>query len=180
MSSTSSAAKHRGSVLIGLLLVALGVLLLLNVTGAVGFGIWLELVKYWPVLLVLIGLEIILARSDPLLRAGLIAATLVAVIATAFFSMPEYDPDEPLHATFVEPMSDIKTLHLNADFMGSSLQLSSETPAVEPDAGLLAAKRYVLAALRAVRTSQSALRIGRSPCLPTSKSRSTSHQALPT
>ena len=138
MSSVSSARRRRGNVLVGLLLVALGVLLLLNVTGAVGFGVWIELFDYWPVLLVLIGVEIILAQRPPLLRVAFIAATLVAVIVAAFYSMPEYDPDEPLHAAYVEPLSNTETLHLNADFMGGSLQLVSDTPAALPGTGLLA------------------------------------------
>ena len=139
MSSVASAGNRRGSILFGLLLVALGVLLLLTTIDVVGIGLWLELVNYWPVLLVLIGVEIILARRFPLLRVATIATTLVAVIVAAFFSMPEYDPTQPLHASYVEPLGDVETLQLNAEFMGGILQLSSHTPAAQPGNGLLTA-----------------------------------------
>ncbi len=136
MSSAASAGKRRGSILFGLLLVALGVLLLLTTLDAVGFGFWLELANYWPVLLVLIGVEIILAHRFRLLRVAIIAATLAAVIVAAYYSVPEYDPDQPLHAAYVEPLGDFEKLHLKAEFIGGVFQLSSP-PATQPGAGLL-------------------------------------------
>ena len=139
MGSVASAGNRRGSILFGLLLIALGALLLLTTIDVVGFGLWLELVKYWPVLLVLIGVEIILARRFPLLRVAIIATTLVAVVAAAYYSMPEYDPTEPLHASYVEPRGDVETLQLNAEFMGGILRLSSHTTVAQPANGLLTA-----------------------------------------
>ncbi len=138
MASVSSDGKRGGGVLLGLLLVTLGVLLLLTTIDVVSLGIWFELAKFWPVLLVLIGVEIIFARRTPLLRAALIAATLVAVIAAAHYSVPEYDPKQPLHAAYVEPLSDTETLHLNADFMAGGFQLSAESSGAKPGTGLLA------------------------------------------
>ncbi len=138
MASVSSDGKRGGGVLLGLLLLALGVLLLLTTIDVVSLGIWFELAKFWPVLLVLIGVEIIFAKRTPLLRAAVIAATLVAVIAVAYYSVPEYDPNQPLHAAYVEPLADTETLHLNADFMAGGFQLSAETPGAETATGLLA------------------------------------------
>ena len=138
MSSATSARKRRGSILLGLLLVALGVLLLLTTIDVVGIGLWLELVNYWPVLLVLIGVEIILAHRFQLLRAAIIVATIAVVIVAAYLSVPDYNPDEPLHATYVEPFGDVETIRLNTEFIAGSLQISSETPAARPSTGLLA------------------------------------------
>lgn len=138
MASVSSDGKRGGNVLVGLLLVALGVLLLLTTIEVVSLGIWLELAKFWPVLLVLIGVEIIFARIHPLWRVALISTTLVAVIAAAHYSVPEYDPDQPLHVSYFEPLSDTQTLHLSADFMAGGFQLSAETPDDKPGTGLLA------------------------------------------
>ena len=114
-------------------------LLLLTTIDVIGFGLWLELVKFWPVLLVLIGVEIILAHRFVLFRVVIIAATLVAVIVAAYYSMPQYDPTAPLHASYVEPLGNVETLHLNTEFMGGILQISSDSPASQPGNGLLAA-----------------------------------------
>ena len=40
-------------------LVLVGILLLLNTTGVVGWGIWQYIARFWPVFIVLIGIKII-------------------------------------------------------------------------------------------------------------------------
>ena len=139
MSSATTGSRRRGSFLVGFLLIALGVLLLLTTTGAVSFGIWLELVDYWPVLLLLTGVELILAQRPLLIRAGVVAATLTAVVAAAYFSMPEYAPPEPLRATYVEPLRDTQRLHLSMAFLGGDVDLTSDTAGSHSFSGLLAA-----------------------------------------
>ena len=59
MGAVSTGRKRRRSILAGLVLLTVGLVLLLNTTGAVSFAIWLELADYWPALLVLAGVEII-------------------------------------------------------------------------------------------------------------------------
>lgn len=139
MASVSTGLRLRGSILIGLLLVALGALLLLTTTGVVSFGIWLELMDYWPVLLLLTGMEIILARRAPLIRAGVITATLAVVVAAAYFSMPEYDPPEPLRAGYVEPLGNAQRLRLSMAFFGGDVELTSDTAVSGSFARMLAA-----------------------------------------
>ena len=80
---SSERRKRRGFSLFGLLLVAFGALLLLTVTGVVGLGMWFELARYWPVLLVLIGIKMILARRAPLVGMAVVSITLVATIVAA-------------------------------------------------------------------------------------------------
>ena len=139
MGSVSSGRRRRGSLLVGFLLAALGVLLLLTTTGAVSFGIWIELATYWPVLLLLIGAEVILAERPVLIRVGVVAATLAAVVAASYLSMPDYDPPEPLRAGYVEPLGEAQRLHLSMAFMGGDVELNSDTTVSGSFARLLAA-----------------------------------------
>ena len=139
MGSATTGSRRRGSFLIGFLLITLGVLLLLTTTGAVSFGIWIELVEYWPVLLLLTGAELILAQRPLLIRAGVVAATLAVVVAAAYFSMPEYDPPGPLHTSYLEPLGDTQRLHLNMALLGGGVDLTSDTAGSDSFAGLLAA-----------------------------------------
>ncbi len=139
MVSASTGCGRGGSVLIGLLLVALGVLLLLTTTGVVSFGIWVELVDYWPALLSLIGTEFVLARRALLIRAGVVTAALAAAVGAAYFSMPEYDPPEPLRAGYVEPLGDAQRLRLNMAFFRGDVELTSDTTVSDSFARLLAA-----------------------------------------
>ena len=139
MGSLSTGRGRRGSFLVGFLLVALGALLLLTTTGVVSFGIWLELAKYWPVLLLLTGMELVLAGRLLLIRVVVVAGTLAVVVAAAYFSMPEYDPPEPLRATYVEPLGDTQRLHLSMEFIGGDVELTSDTTDSPSFARLLAA-----------------------------------------
>ena len=139
MGSVSSGRRRRGSLLVGFLLAALGVLILLTTTGAVSFGIWIELATYWPVLLLLIGAEVILAERPVLIRVGVVAATLAAVVAASYFSMPDYDPPEPLRAGYVEQLGDAQRLRLSMAFIGGDVELTSDTTVSGSFARLLAA-----------------------------------------
>lgn len=140
MGSFSITSARPVSVLSPLLLVFLGVLLLLTAVGSVSFGIWLELLNYWPVLLVLIGAEILLADSPLLLRAGLVCLTLVIAFAAAYMVMPEYQTAEPLRVSYVEPVGDIDTVHLNANFLGGELAIEAESSGHDSSAAIVVAE----------------------------------------
>ena len=139
MGAVSTGRRRRGAVLPGLLLVALGVLLLLNTTGAVSFGIWFELANYWPVLLALIGMELVLAQQALLIRVGAAVLAIAVTVGAAWLSMPEYHPAEPLRAAYVEPMGAAETLHLKMEFLGGSVELTSDTPGASSPASLFTA-----------------------------------------
>lgn len=139
MSSLSTGRGRRGSFLVGFLLVALGMILLLTTTGVVSFGIWLELAKHWPVLLLLTGIELVLAGRLLLIRVVVVAGTLALVVAVAYFSMPEYDPPEPLRTMYVEPLGDTQRLDLSMEFIGGDVELTSDTTDSPAFARLLAA-----------------------------------------
>ena len=139
MGAVSTGRRRRGAVLPGLLLVAVGVLLLLNTTGAISFGIWFELANYWPVLLALIGMELVLAQRAILIRVGAVVLTLAVTVGAAWLSMPEYDAAEPLRAAYVEPLGAAETLHLKMEFLGGSVELSSDTSGASSPTGLLTA-----------------------------------------
>ena len=139
MGAPTTGRKSRISLLVGLLLVVLGLLLLLNTTGAVSFGIWIELANYWPVLLVLVGVEIILAQRTLLVRAGVIVLTLAGVVVAAFLSMPDYEPVESLHANYVEPLEGARRLSLSMEFIGGDVELFSNPSGVPYSEGLLSA-----------------------------------------
>lgn len=79
--------RNRPGIVGPLLLIAAGVLLLLNQIGKLPWGIWGTLWRFWPVILILIGLEILigLSRSTVIYIIGLLVALAVlgGVIAYA-------------------------------------------------------------------------------------------------
>ena len=139
MASSRSEAVRRGFSLVGVLLAALGTVLLLNTVGILPFAIWWELVDYWPVLLVLVGVKMLLAPRAPLLGIGVAALIVFGAVAAALVTMPENQSGGPVHVTFVEPMGDAEILRLGMGFAGGSVELSSGSSDESPSLSLLAA-----------------------------------------
>ena len=139
MASSRSETVRRGFSLFGVLLVALGTVLLLNTTGVVPFRVWSELIDYWPVLLVLVGVKMLLAPRAPLLGIGVSALIVFGAVAAALVTMPEHRTDEPLHVTYVEPIGDTEILRLGMGFAAGSVELTSSSSESSGNSTLLAA-----------------------------------------
>lgn len=76
--------RQRGRSVVGpLILIAIGVLLLLNTMGVVQWSVWETLWRFWPAVLILIGLELVLGRGNPWLSVALVVLVLVLVIPLA-------------------------------------------------------------------------------------------------
>lgn len=72
--------RSRGSIVVPLVLIAAGVVLILNNLGLVSWDVWTLLARLWPVLLIALGLDLLLGRS--VLRWA-VAAALVALVGIA-------------------------------------------------------------------------------------------------
>jgi len=79
--------KRRGSLLFPLALVFLGVMFLLTNLDVVDSSIWSQLIRYWPVLLILLGIDTLLQRPSVGAAVGAIigAAVLIAAGITLFY-----------------------------------------------------------------------------------------------
>ena len=139
MNAGKTRMRRRGFSLFGLLLVAIGAVLLLNTTSVLPFGIWFELVDFWPVLLVIIGAKIMLAPRWPLVGAGLVALIIVGTVTAASLTLPPYQNRGPLRVTYVEPLADTEILRLSMGFAGGRVELTSDPASISRYPRLLAA-----------------------------------------
>ena len=73
--------RSRGSLLLPLALVFLGVMFLLVNLGVIDRTIWSEIVRYWPVLLILIGIDGLVRRSSVGIAFGTVAGAAVLISA---------------------------------------------------------------------------------------------------
>lgn len=64
----------------GIIVIMVGVVLVLNNAGIVSWDVWDAMMRFWPVLLVVIGMKIIFGRN----AAGRIVTGLVAIILCFF------------------------------------------------------------------------------------------------
>ncbi|GEM_PF-1974066 len=60
-------------------LILVGVMFLLNTTGTVGWGIWLYISRFWPILIILIGIRIILGNSTIAKVLGMIFTIVLTI-----------------------------------------------------------------------------------------------------
>ena len=124
-----TARARKGFSLFGLLLVALGILLLLNVVGALSLGVWFELARYWPLLLVIVGVKMLLAPRAPLVGLTAVSLILVVAVAIASFTMDSRHSLDasgaPAAASYEAPLGDAETLELGMGFAGGSATLRS-------------------------------------------------------
>ena len=102
----SSQNKNRSAYIIGLILIGIGLLFLLNTMGVATFQVWYFLFKFWPVILILIGLNIILKKTAlwwivPILIFVIFVGAIVIFIAwilhiVAYFTIqPEEETEQP-------------------------------------------------------------------------------------
>lgn len=66
-----------------LLLVIVGAVLLLNNFGILPWSVWTALGQLWPVILILLGIDLLVGRRNAVLGAAITAITLVAVLGAA-------------------------------------------------------------------------------------------------
>lgn len=94
---------HHQNVVGGLLFLSAGIMLLLNTLGAVPWEFWRTLVPFWPVLLILCGLQIVLGHSF-LARIIMMVITIVTFISITAYGLQQVGSPaaQYVHPTFPE------------------------------------------------------------------------------
>ncbi len=113
----------------GLILVALGVIFLLQNLEVLGWGVWGTLWRFWPVVLLLIGLNIILRGHSPWLMLGITVVVLIGVIAAAVLMERSRPP--AVAASFSQPLQGITGASAEINFGAGELLIGS-LPAGSP------------------------------------------------
>jgi len=115
---------------LGLILVALGVILLLQNAGVVDWGLWGILWRFWPVVLLLIGVSILLRGQSPWLVLGITVVVLVGVIAAAVLIERSREP--AVAAAFSQPLQGITGAEVEISFGAGDLVIGG-LPAGSPN-----------------------------------------------
>ena len=153
----------------GTTLIAIGVVLLLNTMGQLGWSVWLDLIRLWPVLLISIGLRLIFVNTwlHPVSLAGplLVVLTVVWVTAThsdraaaagAWLQSPEtitLDCPAP---------TDSKGSRVTVKFAAGEIRLVSEPAPAGSGPGLKGTLRYEGLEPKRACAASGELRLGRS------------------
>jgi predicted membrane protein len=78
---------QRGIPVLAILLVISGVVLLLQTIDVLTWRLWAELLRYWPVLLIVAGVSVLLGRRAPLVGAAVITLLVAGTVTLAAFTV---------------------------------------------------------------------------------------------
>lgn len=88
-------------------LLFIGTIFLLNTTGVVNWGIWLHILKFWPVFLILGGLRLVL-EGTKITEIIMTIVTFFAYLAVGFFAYSSYTNQEvSFFPSFIINMRDV-------------------------------------------------------------------------
>jgi len=115
----------------GIILLFLGIVFLLQNLGALPWGLWGSLWRFWPVLIIIIGLGILLRRYNVWLLSLLILAVLCACLGIAIWQYGPSPPAGVVTESYSEPLGNIERAEIEVDFTGGSLTVVS-LPSTSP------------------------------------------------
>jgi hypothetical protein len=118
-----------GAPIWGIFLLFLGIVFLLQTLGVLPWGLWGTLWRFWPVLIIIIGVSILLRRYNVWLVSLLILAMLGACLGIAAWQYESPPPSGAATQSYSEPLGDIERAQIEVDFTAGSISISSLPPA---------------------------------------------------
>jgi hypothetical protein len=122
--------KRRPGLTGPLILLALGFILLFNNLGLLSWDIWSTLWRFWPVILILLGLEILVSQTQSSIAYALMAllgvVVIIGVIVLALIGLrlpPWLGPVTTQHVS--HPLGAIKEARVELDFTDGELIIGS-------------------------------------------------------
>ncbi|HEY4694393.1 MAG TPA: DUF5668 domain-containing protein [Candidatus Nanoarchaeia archaeon] len=124
-SYNSNGRQSGGFSLSALLLITLGIIFLLNNFGLLPWELWSHLWKFWPILLILFGLEIIIGRhSSP--RGLVILLALIFLVPIVLILNPlTGNPLATSKETFVKPLANLTRARVNFQMQSANIKINS-------------------------------------------------------
>jgi hypothetical protein len=112
----------------GIFLLFLGIVFLLQTLNVLPWGLWGTLWRFWPVLIIIIGLGILLRRYNVWLVSLLVLAIFGACLGIAIW---QYSPSLSSGIgtkSYSEPLDDIERAQIEIDFSAGNITIGSLPP----------------------------------------------------
>jgi hypothetical protein len=116
--------RRRGGLpIMAIILIALGVVLLLQTTGVLSWGLWGELWRFWPIILIAIGINLIIGGRMPWVAVLLIILLVVASVGIALALA--VDERAGVIEGFEQPLDGLESVAVRIDFGAGKLTVGS-------------------------------------------------------
>jgi len=112
----------------GIFLLFLGIVFLLQTLDVLRWGLWGTLWRFWPVLIIIIGLGILLRRYNAWLVSLLVLAVLGACLGIAIWQYGPSLSSGMVTKDYSEPLGDIERAQIEIDFSAGSITIGSLPP----------------------------------------------------
>jgi hypothetical protein len=109
----------------GIFLLFLGIVFLLQALGVLSWGLWGTLWRFWPVLIIIIGLGILLRRYNVWLISLLILAILGVCLGISMWQYEASSPGGAVIGSYSEPLGEIQSAEVEVEFNAGSLTVLS-------------------------------------------------------
>ena len=117
--------QSHGALIWGIILLFLGIVFLLQVLDVLPWALWVTLWRFWPLLIIIIGLNILLRRQNLWLVGALVLVLLGASLGVAIW---QYDQASDTGIkSYSEPLSGLERAMVEINFDGGSLSVGSLT-----------------------------------------------------
>jgi len=117
--------RERHIPVFGILLLFLGIVFLLQNFNVLPWALWETLWRFWPVLIIIIGLSVLLKRWNPWLVSMLVLALLCACLGLAIWQYGPSLPAEEATISYSEPLGNLERAKIQLDFTPGSLTVGS-------------------------------------------------------
>ncbi|MBI4337300.1 MAG: hypothetical protein HY683_05680 [Chloroflexi bacterium] len=111
---------------VAVILVVLGVVLLLQTTGVISWQLWRNLWRFWPVVLIIIGLNIFLQPRTPWLAALLVLLLAVGSVAGAYALTVRGSGSKV--TDYTQPLDGMRAANVKIEFGAGRLTVRSLPP----------------------------------------------------
>ena len=112
----------------GVFLLFLGIVFLLQTLNILPWGLWGTLWRFWPVLIIAVGLGILLRRYNTWLVSALILALFLACLGIAIWQYGPSPPAGQATKSYSEPLGSLESAQIEIDFTAGSLSVGSLQP----------------------------------------------------
>jgi len=109
----------------GIFLLFLGVVFLLQTLNVLPWGLWGILWRFWPVLIIIVGVSILLRRYNVWLVSALILALLCACLGIAIWQYGPSSPAGQITKSYSASLDSLERAEIKIDFTAGNLTMNS-------------------------------------------------------